>query len=106
VVSSAFGPLVFLGDALLSATGMLLWGVGMGAQETVMKAAIAEMVPTNRRGSAYGLFNMGYGFCWFVGSALLGYLYDVSRVGLVVTSVGLQLASIPLFVLAAKQRSR
>jgi len=34
--------------------GMVLWGIGMGAQESVMRAALAEMIPTERRGVAYG----------------------------------------------------
>jgi len=29
-------------------------GIGMGAQESVMRAALAEMIPTERRGVAYG----------------------------------------------------
>jgi MFS family permease len=57
---------------------MLLWGIGMGAQESIMHAAIADMVPPERRGGAYGLFNTGFGIAWFVGSFLMGFLYDYS----------------------------
>ena len=71
-----FAPLVFLGDWKLSLAGMVLWGIGMGMQESVMRAAIAQLVPSEKRGSAYGVFNMGYGLFWFLGSALMGYLYQ------------------------------
>ncbi|MBV8555874.1 MAG: hypothetical protein JO116_09935, partial [Planctomycetaceae bacterium] len=57
-------------------------------------------------GSAYGLFNMGYGVAWFLGSALMGYLYDSSLQGLVWFSVMVQLAAIPFFVLVANARSQ
>ncbi|HXK27034.1 MAG TPA: MFS transporter, partial [Candidatus Binatia bacterium] len=61
-------------------------------------AAIAEMVPINRRASAYGIFNAGYGLLWFLGSALMGFLYDVSIPYLILFSVAAQLASVPVFL--------
>jgi MFS family permease len=87
--------------------GMALWGIGQGAHESVLRAAIAGMVPAARRGTAYGLFNMVFGFAWFAGSALMGLLYDVSPSALVSCSVGLQLVAIvPLAVLARAAWSR
>jgi len=97
-VSAFFAPLVLLGGFYLALVGMGLWGVGMGAQESIMRAAIAEMVPANRRASAYGIFNAGYGLLWFVGSALMGFLYDVSIPYLILFSVAAQLASVPVFL--------
>lgn len=55
ILSSLFAPLVFLGNFYFALTGMALWGIGIGAQESVMKAAVAGMVPADRRGTAYGL---------------------------------------------------
>jgi MFS-type transporter involved in bile tolerance (Atg22 family) len=77
---------------------MVLWGVGMGAQESIMRAAIADMIPASRRGSAYGLFNTGFGIFWFLGSALMGILYDLSLPSLIAFSVAAQLLSVPLFL--------
>jgi MFS family permease len=96
-----FAPLVFLGGWKAAILGMAFWGVGMGAQESVMRAAIAELVPMDRRGSAYGIFNMGYGLFWFLGSALMGILYDLSIGALVAFSVTMQLFSIPILLRAA-----
>jgi MFS family permease len=70
----------------------------MGAQESILRAAVARMVPAARRGSAYGVFNAGYGLAWFLGSALMGVLYDVSIPSLVTFSVAAQLAAIPLLL--------
>jgi MFS family permease len=103
IVSSFFAPFVFLDGLNLAFLGMALWGVGMGAQESIMRAAIAEMVPMDRRGSAYGIFNAGYGIFWFLGSALMGILYDISIPSLVVFSVVAQLASIPLLLWVRKE---
>jgi MFS-type transporter involved in bile tolerance (Atg22 family) len=73
-------------------------GVGMGARESIMRAAIADMVAADKRGSAYGIFNTGYGVFWFLGSALMGYLYDISLSAIITFSVLMQLAAIPLLL--------
>jgi MFS-type transporter involved in bile tolerance (Atg22 family) len=69
----------------------------MGAQESVMRAEVAAMAPKDRRGTAFGIMNMIYGFAWFAGSALLGVLYDRSSPLSVVVAVLLQIASLPVF---------
>ncbi len=105
LISSIFAPLVFLGGFYFALLGMALWGIGMGAQESIMRAAIAGMVSMDKRGSAYGIFNAGYGVFWFLGSALMGILYDVSIPSLVIFSVAAQLASIPLLLLVNPQNA-
>jgi MFS family permease len=101
-ISAFFAPLVLFGGFWVSLAGMVLWGVGMGAQESVMRAAVAEMVPADKRGTAYGIFNTGYGIFWFLGSALMGYLYELSLPGVIAFSMVCQFASIPLLVLVGK----
>jgi MFS family permease len=97
ILSALFAPLVFLGGFNLALLGMVLWGIGMGAQESIIKAALAEMVPRDRRATAYGIFNTGFGLFWFLGSALMGMLYDVSLGALIAFSVIIQLLAIPIF---------
>jgi MFS family permease len=98
LISAPFATLVFRGNVIGAVIGMALWGAGMGAQESILRAAIATLVPRHRRGTAYGLFNAAYGLAWFMGSAILGYLYDISPGGLVAFSVLAQLAAIPLLL--------
>ncbi len=102
VVSFGFAPLVFLGDFTFALIGSALWGVGLGAQESIMRAAVAGMVSPQRRGSAFGVFNTGYGIVWFAGSAVMGVLYDVSLPALVAFSIAAQLLSIPWLVWTAR----
>lgn len=82
----------------MSLIGMALWGVGMGAQESIMRAGVAGMVPVEKRATAYGIFNTGYGVSWFLGSVLLGIFYDISIYLLITLSIALQLASIPMLL--------
>ncbi len=107
VAGAAAAPLVFLGGMTAAAAGMALWGIGLGAQESIMRAAVAAMAPTERRGTAYGLFNAVYGLAWFAGSVLLGVLYDRSVPALVIAALVLQLAAVPaLLRLAGRSRGR
>jgi MFS-type transporter involved in bile tolerance (Atg22 family) len=103
LLSALFAPLVFFGGFYPALIGMALWGVGMGAQESIMRAAIAGMVPAQRRAGAYGLFNFGYGVAWFLGSALLGVLYDRSVPAVVAFSMAMLVASIPVFMLVRQR---
>lgn len=96
-LSALFAPLVFFGGFWVALVGMAFWGIGMGAQESIMRAALAGMIAPDQRGLAYGLFNTVYGFSWFLGSVLIGVLYDISIPWLVAFSVAAQLASIPIF---------
>ncbi len=104
LVSCLFAPLVFLGNFRVAMLGMVLWGIGMGAQESIMRAAVAGMVPAARRGTAYGVFNSGYGLLWFAGSALMGVLYDVSLPALIAFSVVAQLIAVPVLFLVGHRR--
>jgi MFS family permease len=99
LVSSPFALLVFQGGFYLALGGIVLWGIGMGAQESIMRAGIAEMIAPDRRARAYGVFSMGFGFYWFVGSAMMGWFYDVSIPLLMGFSVGAQLLAIPLLLM-------
>lgn len=103
LLSAGFPLLVFTGHFSLALVGMVLWGIGMGAQESIFRSMIAEMISPDRRGTAYGIFNMGYGLSWFAGSLLMGILYDASIPGLVFFSVAIQLAAVPLLLVVRSE---
>ena len=101
--TALFAPLVFLGGFWPALAGVSLWGLGMGVHESIVPAAVAPMVPLQRRASAYGLFTAGYGVCWFLGSAAIGGLYTVSHGAVVAFSVAAELAAIPFFLRVRRQ---
>ena len=106
VFSALFAPLAFFGGFAGAIAGAVLWGIGMGAQESIMRAAVAALTPAERRGTAYGLFNTCFGVSWFAGSALMGALYDLSIPALVAFSVAAQLAALPLFFASRRRAAR
>lgn len=106
ILSCFFAPLVFLGTAKLAFVGVALWSIGVSAHESLMRAIVANMVPMNKRSSAYGVFNTGYGICWFLGSFLMGIIYDISIPALVVFSLLIQLLAVPLLWVVMKKIRR
>ena len=104
-VSAAFAPLCFLGSAAVAATGLLLWGVGMATQESLLPAMIAGITQGTRRATALGAFDAVYGAAWFAGSVTMGALYDASIGWLTTFSVVLQLCALPLFWVASKRNA-
>lgn len=107
VISAPFAILVF-GTKSTSALllGIALWGVGMGAQESILKAAVTKMVPKSSRATGYGVFECSFGVFWFLGSWLLGVLYDISIPAMIAVSVVSQLAAIPLYIASDKLANR
>jgi len=99
VLSALFAPLTFYGGFIGSLIGMILWGAGIGAQGSVMRGMIAHLVSPQDRASAYGIFGLCFGLLWFLGSALMGFLYDHTLILLVLFSVGMQLLAIPLMLI-------
>jgi predicted MFS family arabinose efflux permease len=103
VVAAAYAPLAFSTSAALAFGGTVLWSVGLGAHESVMQAAVAQMVPKQRLGSAYGFFGAVFGIAWFAGSAAMGALYDVSVTAAITMAVVAQLlAVVPLAIAVGK----
>jgi MFS family permease len=106
LLSSLFAPLVFAGNFAAALIAMPLWGIGYAVQDTLLKAIVAGVLPEGKRNLAFGLFYAGYGVGWLVGSTVTGLLYQQSQLALVIFVVGAQLASLPIFVLAAASSSR
>ena len=105
IISAPFSAFVFLGKSVpMVIFGVVLWGIGMGAQESILKAAVTTMVPKSSRATGYGIFECSFGIFWFLGSWLLGVLYDVSVPIMVVVSVVAQIAAIPMYLKSTKLR--
>jgi MFS family permease len=99
-ISAFFAPLVFLGNFWVALVGMVLWGIGFGAQDTLLKAIVAGLLPEGRRNLAFGLFYTGYGCGWLFGSVTTGLLYSRSLPIVIAFSIVMQLVSLPVFFAA------
>ncbi len=97
-------PLVFGGGIWQAGLGMTLWGIGMGAQESIMRAAVSGMLPSHQRGTGFGWWNMAYGLSWFAGSAAMGFLYDKSIALVIIFSMSTYFLSIPFFYWVSRRR--
>ncbi|MGI6325738.1 MAG: MFS transporter [Saccharofermentanales bacterium] len=64
--------------------GMVIFGVVMGTHETIMRSAVADITPFYKRGTSFGVFNTGYGLALLIGSALMGWLYDMNQIGIII----------------------
>jgi predicted MFS family arabinose efflux permease len=79
-----------------------IWGAAMGLHETTMRAAIADLTPAERRGSAYGIFNSAYGLSLLFGGAIMGWLYELSPAALAPFAILMEAASMPALLLAKR----
>lgn len=96
--SACFAPFIFLTRSpVLMVLGICLWGIGMGAEDSVMKAAVTGIIPKSMRSTGFGIFETGFGIAWFLGSWLLGALYDLSPAYLAYVSVAAQLLAIGFY---------
>lgn len=102
--SVAFAPFAFLSKSVTGIMiGVTLWGIGMGAQESVLKAAVASLEPKESRSSGYGLFETSFGLFWFLGSWLMGVLYSYSLPAMVTVSVVAQSIAIVCLLFLRKK---
>lgn len=106
VCSAFFSCFVFLtGNPWMMGIGIVLWGIGMGAQESIMKAAVSRIIPKSMRSSGFGFFETGFGIAGFLGSWLLGYLYDIRPAYLVLVSAAAQVLAIPFYLACIRRRA-
>jgi len=85
---------------------MILWGAVMGAQETIMKSAIADITPLKKRGTGYGIFSTSYGLAIFAGSVMIGLLYEYSISILIAIIIVIEIIAIPFFFIMWKNSTK
>jgi MFS family permease len=98
-VLSVFVPFfTFANSFIMALIASIFLGIVLGGQETIMKAAIADITPIKKRGTGYGVFNFSFGLAMLLGSYLAGLLYDISTVYLIWLIVVLQVVAVILFI--------
>ena len=104
ILSSFFPFFAFLSNKpWIVILGIVLWGVGMGAEESIMKSAVASIVPKNMRSTGFGVFETVFGGAWFLGSWLLGVLYDRSIRVMVIVSFVSQILAIVFYLITIRK---
>ena len=98
VVSLLALPFGFLVGGAGVYLSVACWATGLGAQDATLRSGISQVVSMNKRGTAFGAFNAAYGVMWFLGSVMMGVLYDYSLIALVVFGMVAQLAAAAVFV--------
>lgn len=83
LINLAIPSLVFSTAPALIILGTVIWGAGIGLHETVMRASLADRTSTGIRGQAFGYIYAVYGTGWFLGSTVMGVLYEVSVVHII-----------------------
>jgi predicted MFS family arabinose efflux permease len=101
-----FAPLLFLGGTKLALVSMILWAIGMGVQDSSLKAILSGVVPAEKRSTALGIFDTGFGVAWFAGSVIMGLLYDKSISPLIIFSMILQFLALPAFAFARNKETK
>ena len=75
---SLFPPLLAMIDSglpmLIAAAAV--FGLVLGMQESIYRAAVSQLSPVSSRGRAYGIFNTAYGIGFLVSGAVYGALID------------------------------
>jgi MFS family permease len=88
--------LAFTNSAVVAIVGVLIWGAAVGVQDSTVKALVADLVPTTRRATAYGVFAAVQGAAAIAGGTLAGALYDRSLPALIATIAAFQLTALVL----------
>jgi hypothetical protein len=77
-VLSLLPPLFTMVDSGLSTLiiASVFFGIVLGMQESIYRAAVSEFTPISSRGTAYGIFNTAYGVGFLISGGVYGLLMD------------------------------
>jgi MFS family permease len=106
VVIIAVPALALANTLSLVFTGVLLWGVVTGVQDSTVKALVADLVPQPRLATAYGVFAAFQGVAALVGGTLAGGLYTEHRTLLIALVALTQAISAALLIVTLRRRGQ
>ena len=105
IICAVIPALAFSGALPAVLIGAALWGAALGIQESTLRATIADLIPSSRRATAYGVYAAVIGVAAALGGALAGLLYSVSLGALVAATIVIQVAAL-VFLLVFLVRER
>jgi MFS family permease len=89
VLSILPGFLVEWGGLVGVVAACLVYGVVLGMQESIYRAAITNLAPPGSRGMAYGIFNTALGVGTLAGGVVFGFFIDNGFTGLAMMAFAL-----------------
>ncbi|MFE9922742.1 MFS transporter [Streptomyces sp. NPDC005774] len=104
VLTAGVVALAFTDTLAIAVVGSLVWGAAMGIQESTLRAMVADLVPSGRRATAYGLFAGVVGAASLAGGALTGGLYGYSIPMLITVVVAIQVFAVVLLAVTRVTR--
>ena len=111
VLFAAFPVLILADLALARATGhagfalgIALWGLHVGLSQGLLLTLVADVAPSDLRGTAFGLFNLAAGLALLAASLLAGALWQAAGPAATFLA-GAGLASLGLVALLAAARA-
>lgn len=106
LLSMTFPLFIFnFNNSVLIIIGICLWGVGMGAQESILKSSVAKLSTKETRSKCFGLFEGIFGLSWFIGSFVLGFIYEASMIAFIILPIILQTCAIIGYILSIRNYS-
>jgi len=103
-ISVLIAPVFFLVENTFGIIlGVILWGIGMGAQESILKAVVSVMVSKDKRATAYGIFYTVFGSAWFIGSVAIGWLYSINILYVIIFAASMEFIAAVLLLIYRKK---
>ena len=103
---SAVPVLAFAGSPLIVIAGVLLWGVAGGVLDSTIKALVADLVPSARLATAYGVFAAVQGAAAIGGGVMAGALYERSLPMLIAAVAATQVVALVLLIATLRRHQR
>jgi MFS family permease len=103
---SAVPVLAFASSPLIAIAGALIWGAAGGVLESTVKALVADLVPTSRRATAYGVFAAVQGAAAIAGGVMAGALYQRSLPILIAAVIVTQIIALILLIATLRRQKR
>lgn len=95
--------LAFSSSLAVAIIGVAAWGAAVGVQDSTVKALVADLVPSPRRGTAYGVFAAFQGGAAIIGGVMAGTLYGHSVQALAIFVAATQLITLALLIMTLRR---
>ncbi len=98
IYAMVYAAFAFIDSAWQAWVLFILYGAYFGLTEGVEKALVADMVELEKRGTAFGLYNLAYGITVFPASLIFGFLwYKFGTEAAFLTSAAISVLALCLF---------